>query len=186
MVINHSKEKLINLIVYFVTNTKNCGKTKLFKLLYFVDFTCFKMTGKTVTGLSYFAWDKGPVPVELFKEMESPDKDFAKNFSITKIDSSDRLNIKPKNGAKFDDSHFTKLEIQIIKDITFIYKDALAKDIVEVTHLKNSPWDKTLKAKGKYKKIDFLLAFDSDVASLSMDEYKQRMDEEDEIDRLLS
>ena len=186
MIITHAKDKLINLIIYFVNNTKHCGKTKLFKLLFFSDFTSFKITGKSITGLDYFAWPKGPVPVSLFNEMEAPDKDFAHNFSISKLDASDRLNIKPKNNVKFNDQHFTKVELEIIERIAFIYKDALAKDIVEVTHLKNSPWDKTLKTKGKNQKIDYLLAFDSDTTSLSVEEYRQHKEDNDDIDRLLS
>ena len=38
MIIDHHREKLIDAIIYFVLNTKYCGKTKLFKLLYFLDF----------------------------------------------------------------------------------------------------------------------------------------------------
>ena len=32
MLIDHTREKLLNLIAYFVKNTQKCGKTKLFKL----------------------------------------------------------------------------------------------------------------------------------------------------------
>ena len=69
MIITHHREKLINAIIYFATHTKYCGKTKLLKLLYFLDFSHFKRTGKSVTGLDYFAWGMGPVPKELFKEL---------------------------------------------------------------------------------------------------------------------
>jgi hypothetical protein len=34
MLIDTHREKLINAIVYFASNTKYCGKVKLFKLLY--------------------------------------------------------------------------------------------------------------------------------------------------------
>ena len=66
MIITHHREKLINAIIYFAKNTTYCGKTKLLKLLYFLDFYQFKQTGKSVTGLDYFAWKMGPVPKELF------------------------------------------------------------------------------------------------------------------------
>ncbi|MDD5614462.1 MAG: Panacea domain-containing protein, partial [Candidatus Omnitrophica bacterium] len=59
---DYSKEKIINLIIYFSNNTKNCGLTKLFKLLAYSDFRHFKKTGKSITGLKYFAWDFGPYP----------------------------------------------------------------------------------------------------------------------------
>ena len=38
MLINHEREKLINAIIYFAKNTRFLGKTKLCKLLYFLDF----------------------------------------------------------------------------------------------------------------------------------------------------
>ena len=186
MIVNHNKEKLINLIIYFVTKTRHCGKTKLFKLLYLADFRCVKETGRSITGLDYYAWKKGPVPLSLFNEMKKPNGDFISTFSIVKFDESDQLNIRPKHGKKFDDKHFTYFELKIIENISYIYKDALAKDMVEVTHLKNTPWDKTIMTKGLFKKIDYLLAFDDDKESLSIDEYRNRKEENDEIDKILS
>jgi len=70
MIITHHREKLINAIVYFARHTKNCGRTKLMKLLYFLDFKHFAQTGKSVTGQKYFAWDFGPVPAEVWHEFE--------------------------------------------------------------------------------------------------------------------
>jgi uncharacterized phage-associated protein len=69
MILTHHREKLINAIIYFATHTKYCGKTKLMKLLYFLDFKYFKQTGKSVTGQDYFAWQMGPVPRDLFEEL---------------------------------------------------------------------------------------------------------------------
>ncbi len=40
--INHQREKLINVMVYFAQNTQKCGKIKLFKLMYFLDFEHYK------------------------------------------------------------------------------------------------------------------------------------------------
>jgi hypothetical protein len=53
MLINHEREKLIQSVIYFAKNTEFCGKVKLFKLLYFLDFEHYKMTGRSVTGLKY-------------------------------------------------------------------------------------------------------------------------------------
>jgi hypothetical protein len=49
-------EKLINSILYFIKKVKYPGKTKICKLLFNLDFTHFKETGKSVTGLNYYAW----------------------------------------------------------------------------------------------------------------------------------
>ena len=64
--------------MYFAQNTNFCGKTKLMKLLYFLDFMHFKQTGKAVTDLYYFAWEQGPVPKVFFEEIsKTPRKDLA-------------------------------------------------------------------------------------------------------------
>jgi len=64
MLISRDREKLVNAIVFFAGNTRYCGKTKLFKLLYLLDFHHFRETGRSVTGLEYRAWKHGPVPFD--------------------------------------------------------------------------------------------------------------------------
>ena len=44
-----AKEKRINAIRYFCKNTKDLTETKLYKLLYFLDFLHFKEVGRPVT-----------------------------------------------------------------------------------------------------------------------------------------
>jgi len=68
---NHQREKLINVMVYFAQNTQKCGKVKLFKLMYFLDFEHYKQIGRSVTGLNYYAWPMGPVPVDLYAEFDN-------------------------------------------------------------------------------------------------------------------
>lgn len=186
MVIKHNREKLFNLIIYFARKTKHCGITKLFKLLFFADFKAFKETGVSVTGLNYYTWPKGPAPVELHNEFKTPSPDFQKTFSVTKLDPGDRLNIQPKHGVKFDSSYFSKKELQIIEQLAYIYADVYAKDIVEITHLKNSPWDRTVKEKGMNKLIDYKLAFDSDKDSLSPGQYEEISETQQIMDSILS
>lgn len=82
VIISHNREKLLNTIIYFVSNCGLVGKTKLFKLLYFLDFEHFKETGRSVTGLEYQAWEMGPVPVALQEEIEHPDEDFNEKLEI--------------------------------------------------------------------------------------------------------
>src|SRR5689334_6471279 len=67
MLIDHSSEKLINVILFFSSKTKFCGKIKLFKLLYLADFEAFRTSGSSTTGLEYEARKMGPVPKALMK-----------------------------------------------------------------------------------------------------------------------
>ncbi len=179
MIITHHREKLINAIIYFANHTRYCGKTKLLKLLYFLDFEHFRETGKSVTGLDYFAWQMGPVPKDLFEELsgilkpdlraavhEVPDK---KGFQ------------KMQARKKFDSQYFSNKEMKLLEDLSYVFQDAGAEDMVESTHLKNEPWDRTLKEKGQFKLIDYMLAIDSDIASLTYEEALERHHERVEM-----
>jgi uncharacterized phage-associated protein len=140
MLIDRSREKLINAIIYFAKNTAACGKTKLFKLLYFLDFEHFRQTGRSVTGLKYFAWRMGPVPTALYDEIEvlSPDMADKIAFSTIVCKSGEMLKIKPL--AKFDDSHFSKRELSLLEKLAKEFHKTLAEDMIEKTHLEHLPW----------------------------------------------
>jgi len=185
VLINRNREKLLNCIIYFLLNTKNCGKTKLFKLLYFLDFFHFKETGKSVTGLHYNAWQLGPVPVELFHEFEKPQDDFKKCINIIGEVTPDGF-FKMLPRCKFDNRYFSKREMRLLGKVAYIFKEAKTEDIVEVSHLPNMPWDKTIKTKGEYAEIDFLLALDESKESLSLEEAIERMIEIREVQSLFN
>jgi hypothetical protein len=90
--------------------------------------------------------------------------------------------IQPKK--KFDSQYFSKKEIKLLEDLAFIFEDAKADTMVESTHLKNEPWDRTLKEKGEFKKIDYMLAIDSDIVSMQYDEAKERLEERSEMHKI--
>ena len=181
MIITNHREKLINAIIYFAKHTKYCGKTKLLKLLYFLDFSHFKETGKSVTGMEYFAWEMGPVPKALFEELTNNMKPDMKK-AIHELPGEGFQQIRPKKN--FDEKFFSKKELALLEKISFIFQEAQADGMVESTHLKNEPWDRTLKEKGEFKKIDYMLAIDSEIISLPYNEAKDRMEERSEMYRI--
>lgn len=141
MLARHEREKLINAIVYFARNTRYCGKTKLFKLLYFLDFEHFKAIGRSVTGLDYYAWKMGPVPVALYEEIEMPGRDLVEKVSITSVPTlrgKDMYLIQPK--AAFDPSHFTKRELRLLERLANEHRDSQADEMIEASHLETLPW----------------------------------------------
>ena len=185
ILINHNREKLLNALVYFSRNTHFCGKTKLFKLLYFLDFIHFRETGKSVTGLNYYAWDKGPVPQDLFHELKQPDKDLKDTIALLKQsdDEDDKL-CKVIAKRPFDPKYFSRREKKIMEHLSFVFKEALAKDMVEITHLTGTPWDKTIKERGLGKRIDYSLAVDGSKGSLTWEEIRERMSEIKEVTQI--
>ena len=144
MLINHDREKLIQAIVFFLKNTRKCGKVKLFKLLYFLDFEHFKATGRSVTGLNYCAWKMGPVPVSLFEEIESPQPDLAGaiRFEDRAIRNGAQSMLVMKPQTEFSDSYFSKREMDLMRQLATEFRDHDSEDMIEATHLENMPWDR--------------------------------------------
>jgi len=166
-----NKEKLINSILYFTKKVKYPGKTKICKLLFSLDFTHFKETGKSVTGLDYYAWERGPVPKSLFYKLSGDiiSEEFQPYFIIIK---RERLHeIFPRQEPNL--TVFSKREKRILEEIVEIFKSTKAKDVTEISHLKGKPWDTTLKSRGS-KKIDYMLAIDDTAQSINKEEAKLR------------
>ncbi|MGH6936304.1 MAG: Panacea domain-containing protein [Methylocella sp.] len=155
MLIKHDREKLIQAINFFVRNTRKCGKVKLFKLLYFLDFEHFKATGRSVTGLDYYAWKMGPVPVSLFEEIECPQPDLAEalRFEDKAVRGGSQTMLVMTPQIPFSDRHFSQRERDLMTSLACEYKDADAEDMIEVTHLENKPWDKIYNQQGKHQHI---------------------------------
>lgn len=177
MIKTYQRERLINSIVYFAINTNYCGKTKLMKLLFFLDFIHFKQTGKTVTGLEYCAWQRGPVPPALFEEISNMKPDMAKEIAIIPIDKFQKIQAK----KRFNEEYFTPRQLKLLEQVSFIFKDAKAEDMTEVTHLPNQPWHKTLTQKGEFAKIDYLLAIDGSKDCLCEEEASEIMNDVSEM-----
>src|SRR5437879_12155223 len=59
-----SEEKLQQVILYFLEHINNVhlGRTKLMKLLYFVDFDHYEAHGQFITGATYRKLPHGPYP----------------------------------------------------------------------------------------------------------------------------
>ena len=154
MLQDHSREKLINAITFFVENTKACGKTKLYKLLYFLDFQHFTDTGRSVTGLDYYAWPKGPVPRALHEELVMPAHDLAESFEIENVilrNGQEMLKIDPRK--PFDATHFSKRELRILKALAKDFYGSKADEMIEATHLENFPWHQVYEVEGRKQEL---------------------------------
>lgn len=80
--ITFNPEKFRQVFLYVLSKLggkPNFGETVLYKVLYFIDFNSYELTGKPITGLTYLRLERGPVPaLKEFKEvvdaMESADE----------------------------------------------------------------------------------------------------------------
>jgi len=164
MIVAHHREKLINAILFFAANTRYCGKIKLIKLLFLLDFTHFRQTGYSVTGFEYHAWESGPVPYDFYQEWDTLRSDLAAAIDIVpeKVIDYTRELVRPKR--EFDGSEFTKRELKIMASLAERFKDDKSKPLVNITHAERGPWAKIWDdGRGKNERIPYLLAVeDSD------------------------
>lgn len=130
-------------ILYFLERINNVhlGRTKLMKLLYFVDFDHLEKYGRPVTGAVYRKLPHGPYPKDaeklitrmetrgLVKQVKVPVGDFAQHRLITL-------------GAKFDPNAFTGAEMQTLEKVATDWADATAAQIEAATHAE-APWAST-------------------------------------------
>jgi uncharacterized phage-associated protein len=159
------RQRLINAVLFFAKNTNYCGKIKLFKLLYLLDFEHFRQTGKSVTGYDYQAWKFGPVPVDLMEEWEQLDPDLAGVVHIVpeQVVTHTRLTVKANDGAEFDDSEFTPRQLRIMAQLVDQYRDTMSATMIDVTHAQNGAWDKVWQdGKGAHQPIPYALSIPDD------------------------
>ncbi|MDR0239119.1 MAG: SocA family protein [Deltaproteobacteria bacterium] len=162
------REKLKNAVLFFVKNDKTVGLTKLMKLLFYLDFRLYRDTGESLTGETYEAWDFGPVPADVWRELRER-KDAGMNLkSVVKVISAredprdEALGIKLAivPGVKFSDRYFTGREIRELQAVSEMFHGVPAYAVVKASHAPNDPWDVTLKKYGKKTPIDYDLALD--------------------------
>ena len=178
---------MLNAVLFFAKETKHANITKISKLLYFLDFTHFKQTGYPSIGLKYYAFEKGPVPKDFWLEVKDGNvpEDFEDKLAlIPKRDeiapNFKEIEFKAKTKTNPDLSVFTPREIKILGDLAFIFRDAKAWEISEVSHLLNQPWDITRRQKGVNSPIDYLLAIDKK-ADINLEDAEESLKEHFEI-----
>jgi len=177
MLISHEREKLIETVKFFAQNTNKLGKTKLYKLLYFLDFTHYRDTGRSVTGMSYFAWPMGPVPVRLHEELGKPERDWDGNckFQSIKVRNGAMLTVSPL--SNFNSEHFTKRELRIMSALAAEFKNSTADEMVERTHLENLPWHQVYEVeRRKQELIPYEMSLRKQDADFMHDAIKDRHD----------
>ena len=182
---NIYRKKLLNAVLYFAKNTKHVNITKISKLLYFLDFTHFSQTGYPSIGLKYYSFERGPVPRDFWIEVKDGNVPMDFQDKLALIQRRDELDPSRKETefrakAAPDLSIFTTRETKIMEELAFVYRDARARDISEVSHLANQPWHITKEQFGKNCLIDYILAI-NDTSEISLEEAKESLKEHFEI-----
>lgn len=160
-----ARQKLINAVVFFAANTKFCGKIKLFKLLYLMDFEHFSQTGKNITGFEYQAWKFGPVPTDLMEEWEEFGQDLAQAVHIQseKVIDYERQTVIVNDDVTFNDEPFTPRQLKIMQVLANKYRETYSPTMIDVTHEQNGAWDRVWQnGLGSKKTIPYSLVLAND------------------------
>jgi uncharacterized phage-associated protein len=155
------RHRLLQAVVFFASHTQHCGKIKLFKLLYLMDFEHFKQTGKSATGLDYQAWKFGPVPIELMEEWEDLGPDLAALVHIVEERVTDyvRQAVKVNDGVQFDADPFSPRQLRIMSALADQYRGTYSPKMIDVTHAQNGAWDRVWQnGMGAHQAIPYELA----------------------------
>ncbi len=126
-------QKVNNLVLYFAEKVRPF-KTKMNKLLFYADFFHFKKTGFSITGLTYQAIQKGPVPRHydwIF------DNSMEKKFIKIKLHDYGNYmgeQFLPTGEVAFDKDLFVPSELKAMEVVTASFKKATVNEIVNKSH----------------------------------------------------
>ena len=149
MLIERDREKLLHALVFFSKNVRHAGKTKLFKLLNFLDFLHFQKTGRSVTGQQYYAWKMGPVPKALNNEWDEPTPEFNQHFvkgSTTFPGGRTRQTLTPR--VEFNEDLFSPFELSLMQALAKRHFNDTAQDVSELSHFETGPWHEVWEVQG--------------------------------------
>lgn len=174
------KEKLGNAVVYIALHTKNLSKTKLLKLLYFMEEYSVRKFHTPFLGLPYEVWQAGPVVKDVFIDLsETP----------VILDGFVRKQIKDEavyiQAVKdFCDDEFSDDDMTVMQDVLKRYGDKTAKELVSITHKKGSLWYKVASdnnllesfEKKLMNNSDYTIDFADELTEVGKDFYYDQMD----------
>ncbi len=132
--------KLGNSLIYLCNNLERATKTHLLKLVFIIEELSIKELGIPFFDLRFDLWKLGPVSKDLYVEL-SDELNLLSPYIITERGSDGNSIVKPKK--PFSDDEFSDNEIVLLEKIVERFKYCTAKELVNFTHKKDSPWYNT-------------------------------------------
>ena len=160
--IPYRKEKIQNAIVFFAREhrkktRKPLYQTYLYKYLAFLDFISLREIGRPALELIYKAMQRGPVPIEIYKEKaDTPLYKFVKNELGEIIVTNNKPNM----------DYFSSYEIELMYRLIEIYATSwMTTDVMsDASHEDIAAWRRTY-YQNPNTTIDYILEFDDDLLS---------------------
>jgi uncharacterized phage-associated protein len=132
-------DKLGNALIYLCEKMKEpLSKTHLLKLIFIIEEISVRKYGIPFFDLRFDVWKLGPVSKDLFVELSEEPNILAEFISIESVNNGNSTIVKPKKA--FSDDEFSDIEIQLLNEVSDRFLYCTAKELINYTHRKNSPW----------------------------------------------
>ena len=174
------KEKLGNTVVYIASHTSNLSKTKLLKLLYFMEEYSVRRFHTPFLGLPFEVWQAGPVVKDVFIDLsETP---VILDGYVTKQIKGDATYILPIK--EFCDDEFSDNDLVVMQEVVKRYGNKTAKELVALTHKKGTLWYNTASrenlldafSKKLMNNSDCIIDFSEELTKAGKEFYHDQMD----------
>lgn len=146
---NQQVDKLGNAIVYITQHVGEPNKTKILKLLFFLEEACIEKYGYPFFGVDFKIWVRGPVLENVFFDFEEGSPVLFGEY-IKQADYDKELYVPNKD---FDDDEFSDNDIKLLKDISKLAKHKNARNLVALSHRPGSLWEKCAKQYGVFEDL---------------------------------
>lgn len=177
---NSDINKLGNTVVYIASHTENLSKTKLLKLLYFMEEYSVRRFHTPFLGLPYEVWQAGPVVKDVFIDLsETP---VLLDGYINKRIVGDATYIQA--AKEFCDDEFSDNDMVVMQEVLKKYGKMSAKELVGLTHQKGTLWYKVayqkhllpLFERKMMNNSDYTIDFADELTETGKDFYRDQID----------
>ena len=122
-----NNSKIGNLLAYISSKIEDINLRKLIKLVFLIDEESVRSRGISVTWLTYYAWEKGPVAPCIY-EIKDRGGIFSKYISVHR-NREEKVIITPFVDKNESSIQFSKKELRLIDSIIDKYGQLSADDL---------------------------------------------------------
>lgn len=143
---NPSFEKFTEMVVYFSEKIEPY-KTKMNKLLFYADFSMFKQSCFSMSGVRYKAIEMGPVPnnfQSIFEYMSN--KNEIDIYTVEFANGHTGEQFRARKDRPFNPDLFSAVELETLDKVVKLFKETSTNGIIEISHLEEA-WKKNERTK---------------------------------------
>lgn len=188
-------EELILKIISFLQKTSfGASKTKIYKLMYFLDFGNYATTGSSITQLPYLKFKFGPVPLGIHTLLEAmEDNDLLRIKKVSDYYGNHLVYETQESANKYFKFDWQEQELSAIKKTLVYFKEFSASQISKESHHQYA-WVCAKNAKiisyedAKFADYEWLDYYHNKSKDDFQEDQKTRqiLNENDEIDELMA